>query len=398
MKLVRSAYVIARRDFAATVFSKAFIFFLLGPLFPVLLGAFFGGIGARVATQAAQPVIAVVADKPEFQQLNGARDRVAGALGETSIVKLVRFDPKPDIEAQRRHLLTLSRPPVMAVLTDPFDGPRLVGAVHDKGTVQRQLHLMLSEARNLQPAGQPTIAVTNVSQSSGTLSKQRAITGQVGQMLVFFLTLLLAGMLLSQLIEEKSSKVIEVIAAAVPIDALFVGKLFAMLAASVVGIVLWTSAGALAIAGLTPAGLSALPTPAVGWPAYLILVTIYFGMNYLLLGAVFLSIGAQASTVREVQTMSMPVTFLQVIIFGFAALAVGDPSTPKAIAAAVFPLSSPLAMVARAAELPDLWSHALAMAWQILWIALTLRIGARLFRRSVLKSGPSRPWWKRATA
>ena len=53
-------------------------------------------------------------------------------------------------------------------------------------------------------------------------------------------------MVLSQLIEEKSNKIIEVIAAAVPIDAMFLGKLFAMLAASLVGIVVWISAGALA--------------------------------------------------------------------------------------------------------------------------------------------------------
>ena len=46
-------------------------------------------------------------------------------------------------------------------------------------------------------------------------------------------------------------------------------------------------------------------------------------MNYLLLGAVFLTIGAQASTVREVQTLSMPVTFAQVLIFGFASTAIG---------------------------------------------------------------------------
>ena len=46
-------------------------------------------------------------------------------------------------------------------------------------------------------------------------------------------------------------------------------------------------------------------------------------MNYLLLGAAFLTIGAQASTAREVQTMSMPVTFAQVLIFGFASTAIG---------------------------------------------------------------------------
>ena len=131
-------------------------------------------------------------------------------------------------------------------------------------------------------------------------------------MLLFFLTILLAGMLLSQLIEEKSNKIIEVIAAAVPIDAIFLGKLFAMLAASVVGIIVWISAGALLIQLISTGGVRRLPPPAVGWPGFLALGIVYFAMNYLLLGAVFLTIGAQASTVREVQTLSMPVTFGQV--------------------------------------------------------------------------------------
>ena len=52
MRFVRSAFVIARRDFAATVLSKAFIFFLLGPLFPLLFGGVFAGIGTNVASQA----------------------------------------------------------------------------------------------------------------------------------------------------------------------------------------------------------------------------------------------------------------------------------------------------------------------------------------------------------
>ena len=43
MRFLRSAFVIARRDFSATVLSKTFIFFLLGPLFPLLLGGVFGG-------------------------------------------------------------------------------------------------------------------------------------------------------------------------------------------------------------------------------------------------------------------------------------------------------------------------------------------------------------------
>ena len=88
--------------------------------------------------------------------------------------------------------------------------------------------------------------MTNVAAARRS-AKDRALTAQIGQMLLFFLTLMLSGMVLSQLIEEKSNKIIEVIAAAVPIDAMFVGKLFAMLAASVLGLVVWISAGALII-------------------------------------------------------------------------------------------------------------------------------------------------------
>jgi ABC-2 type transport system permease protein len=218
-------------------------------------------------------------------------------------------------------------------------------------------------------------------------------------MILFFLTIILAGMTLSQLIEEKSNKVIEVLAAAVPIESIFVGKLFAMLATSLVGIAVWLGVGIAAVSMFTHGAAESIPPPAVGSAAFLVLTLIYFAMNYLLLGSVFLSIGAQASTVREVQTLSMPVTVAQVLIFGFAALAVGSPDSPMALAGAVFPLSSPLVMVARAAEKPELWPHLVAIVWQAIWIGVVVWVSARLFRRTVLKSGPvRRRWWRRASA
>jgi ABC-2 type transport system permease protein len=175
---------------------------------------------------------------------------------------------------------------------------------------------------------------------------------------------------------------------------MFVGKLFAMLAASVLGLLVWISAGAVLVQMLSHGGLRSLPTPAVGWPTFLLLSVVYFGMNYLLFGAAFLTIGAQASTAREVQIMSMPVTFAQVLIFGFASAAVGTPNAPEGLAAAIFPLSSPMAMLARAAQQPALWPQLLAILWQIFWIALILRFGAKLFRKTVLKSGSRLPWWR----
>ena len=49
LSLWQAAYVIARRDFVAVLFSRAFFFFLLGPLFPIVVGAMAGGIGQEVA-------------------------------------------------------------------------------------------------------------------------------------------------------------------------------------------------------------------------------------------------------------------------------------------------------------------------------------------------------------
>ena len=393
MRFLRSSFVIARRDFAATVLSKAFIFFLLGPLFPLLLGGVFGSIGARVATQTERPVVAVVSSDSDFRRIADARERVADALGGPTVVRLVHYAPAADRAVQERRLLASKSPPIRAVLTGGLAAPHLTGAVAEGDPTEGQIQLILSEARTSAGRAEP-VGLTEVQASSGTLIKNRALTAQIGQMLLFFLTILLSGMVMSQLIEEKSNKIIEVVAAAVPIDALFIGKLFAMLAASILGIVIWVGSGALLIDLVKEGGVTTLPPPAVGWPAFLALGVIYFAMNYLLLGAAFLTIGAQASTVREVQTLSMPVTFLQVLIFGFAATAIGAPDSPAALIAAVFPLSSPMVMLARAAELPELWPHLLAFAWQALWVALILHYGAKMFRRTVLKSGPPVKWWR----
>ena len=395
MRFIRSAFVIARRDFGATVLSKAFIFFLLGPLFPLLLGGVFGGIGARVATQAQRPVVAIVATQQQFAPVSAAREHLADAIGDEAVIRFERYDPQPNVEAQQKELLASRNPPIQAVLSGSSGAFHLVGDVHEGDPTDRQLRLILKNAETAHVAQPPVLVKSTKAVSPGSLVKDRAVTAQIGQMLLFFLTILLSGMLLSQLIEEKSNKIIEVIAAAVPIDALFVGKLFAMLAASVVGIVVWVSAGALLIELVKHGGVATLPPPAVGWTGFLALAILYFAMNYLLLGAAFLTIGAQAATVREVQTMSMPITFGQVLIFGFASTVIGSPDSPSALAAAVFPLSSPMAMLARAAQEPQWWPHVVAILWQALWVALILRIGSQLFRKTVLKSGPRTRWWKR---
>ena len=402
-KMIRSAFVIARRDFTATVISKTFLLFLLGPLFPLIVGVGFGGLGAQAGRNATPATVAVVGPQDEFDLLSQARVRLSGLAGpDQPLVMLRQVDPAGDPARQRQRLLASEKSPVLGVLEGGLMAPRFTGAVSADGNTVRQVRLFVSEAqqaRILPTWVERGVEVRLTKSSAGSVAFSREITARIGQTLLFVLTILLAGMLLSQLIEEKSSKVIEVLAAAIPVESIFIGKLFAMLAMAWVGILVWTSVGAVAIATVFPGGLAALPAPAVGWPMFIALGVIYFSMSYLLIGSMFLGIGSQASTVREVQTLSMPVTMVQIMIFALATLGVGQPDSASAIAGAVFPLSSPLAMIGRAAELPALLPHLAALAWQILWVALILRLSARLFRRSVLKSGPAFRWpWQRRLA
>ncbi|HEX8414357.1 MAG TPA: ABC transporter permease, partial [Sphingomicrobium sp.] len=265
-RLFRSAFVIARRDFTATVLSKTFIFFLIGPMLPFLIAGAFFGIGASADRKRPQPVVAVVASEDQFAGLIKARDRLAVAVGQDGMPLLRRFDPDADQAAQQKRLLALKDPPVLAVLTIAGERAILTGAVDREGPTVRQLQLLLEQANSRSAGPVPMVQVVETGRSSGKLAADRSETARMGQFLLFFLTMLLATMLLSQVVEEKSNKIIEVIAAAVPMDAMFLGKLFAMLAASLVGILVWTSMGALLIASVAQQGLMALPSPAVGWP------------------------------------------------------------------------------------------------------------------------------------
>jgi len=83
----------------------------------------------------------------------------------------------------------------------------------------------------------------------------------------------------------------------------------------------------------------------------------------------------------------MPVTMLQLMVFFLAAYTIKQPGSGLEMAAIAFPLSSPFAMLARAAMEDALWTHALALAWQALAVVLIVKAGSLLFRKRVMKSG-----------
>ncbi len=395
LSLFSAAWVVARRDFMTILFSRAFIFFLLGPLFPLVVGALAGGIGQRVESAAAVPQIGIAMQGADVDRMLAARATLAGELGPAmpEIVVLRRlaageaFDAKAVLERREGNLA--------AVLTGTPAAPVLTATAERLQWWRGPVGMIAATAERSAPSTFPTVETREVAASGASDTRGRMRTAQAGQVILFLLTMLLAGMVLSNLVEEKANKIIEILAAAIPMDAVFLGKLFAMLAVSFVGIAVWGTVigGFMGLPGLEHVfggaiNFGNLPEPGVGWPLFLLLGVAYFAMAYLLLGAVFLAIGSLATTVREVQTLSMPVTMLQVFLFLFATLAVSDRGGWMEWTAIAFPFSSPFAMLARAAQEDAVWPHALALLWQAVWVGLSIRIGAAMFRKRVMKSGP----------
>ena len=397
MNLWESAWVIARRDFVASVFSRFFILFLLAPL--VLFGftIFFSMATDAQDRAASQPVVAVVSDSATLDALNEARTRAAAGTSEQSFPILRYVNPAENVPAQAQALLADESGNYSAVLSGTLERPVLTGPMRASDNTGRRMQLLVDMARRnaalvaAHAAPSPTAMERVVTeQASGSLANSRRAAGQMAMVLIFMITLMLATLLLSTLVEEKSNKIIEVLAASVPLESIFLGKLIAMLGISLVGLALWAGMAGLAFTLFYQLmhNIISFPSvaPAVGWPLFLALLLLYYTANFMLLGALFLGIGGQASNIREIQTISMPVTLLQLMVLLLAMTTLtGD--GPLAWFAYIFPISSPMSMIAMAAKSGAIWPHLVALAWQALWVFLIVRVSSRLFRRTVLKSG-----------
>lgn len=400
-RTLRQALTVARRDFVATVFTPIFLLFLFAP---VIMGAFgaVGGLGAATvadSSDAKERIIAILPSQTGRVMVTADQRLRPLFRRDEAPPPLLTLQPGVDPAAQARAAFDSKQHDVIAVLYGPLERPTVLRSPIGLRAA-RYFAALAQETLIEQRLGGtvPSVAVEEVAIARATASQggrnQSAFLAVFG---VFFLTLFLAGQVVGTMAEERNNKVIEVLAAAVPLESVFLGKLLGMFGVAVLFVAFWgTILGQ--IGSLAPPSMAIAASelaPAVGGPIFALLFFVYFTMAYLLLGSVFLGIGAQASTMREIQMLSLPITIVQVAMFALASAAAGQPNSWIARAAEIFPLSSPFAMAARAANRAELWPHAAALAWQGLWVAIFITVGARLFRRGVLQSGSAPGFWSR---
>lgn len=396
-KTVRQTFIIARRDFLAVVATPTFLLFLLAPLFMIGIGAV-GGSGAEQVARSAEAAqrIAIVAAPADVAELQGASDRITSLLGGFGASRLEIISSDKESDAVALGLLASTKTDYVAVMFGPLERPE----VRYNPAAKRQADYLVelaeqalrSRKSGVAPDARLTIPQMTATKVAETSVAGRQMTGYSAVFGIFFLTILLAGQGVGTLAEEKSNKVIEILAAAVPLEAIFLGKLLGMFGVALLFVSFWATLGGIAFAFAPSVPVLGSLAPAVGLPTFLTLFALYFTMAYLLLGAVFLGVGGQAATIREIQMLSLPITIFQVGMFGLASAAAGSPGSDLARFAEWFPFSSPFAMAAHAATDTALWPHLVALVWQASWVAVTIWFAARLFRVGVLKSGS----WKSA--
>src|SRR5690606_19774263 len=192
---IRAAYVIARRDFTAIIFSKSFFFFLLGPLFPLLIGLAAGSLGAQVSEDIDQPVIGLALEEDEAAKLVKARAALARKLGSGSLPELLILTgvspSDPDIKSK---LNTASRP-LTAIISGSLEAPLLTGSQRDVKRWSGKVALLAETALS---APQPVmVEVDFVADTDSSEKRAQLGIAQGGQVILIVLTMILAGMVLS---------------------------------------------------------------------------------------------------------------------------------------------------------------------------------------------------------
>ncbi|MBI2504466.1 MAG: ABC transporter permease, partial [Candidatus Latescibacteria bacterium] len=198
-----------------------------------------------------------------------------------------------------------------------------------------------------------------------------------------------AQMLLNSTIEEKSSRIVEVLLSSVDAAELMAGKIAGTAASGLTVVGSWSVFISLAVAivpGLLGASAMAVAHIIVN-PFYLCSFVVYFFLGYLFYAALLVSIGSLCNSLHETQNLMMPI-LVPMMIPLFAMVPVGqDPNGLLARVLSFIPPFTPFVMMNRAAGPPAPWEYLATALLMVGAIFLATRAAARIFRIGILMSG-----------
>ena len=183
------------------------------------------------------------------------------------------------------------------------------------------------------------------------------------------------------IVEEKQSRVVEVLLASLRPTELLAGKVLGLGALGLAQI--------LVLAGVAATGLlvtEVVEVPRAAWAA-LGLVVAWYVLGFLLYAALFAMAGSVVSRVEDMQSAVMPVIVVLVLALFGAQFALADPTSTVASVAGVVPLTAPIVQPILFAVGATSWLQVVtAVALAVAAIAVMLPVSARIYRGGVLRT------------
>jgi ABC-2 type transport system permease protein len=216
--------------------------------------------------------------------------------------------------------------------------------------------------------------------------------GYVMAILLSMTTMIYGMNVARSIIQEKTSRIFEVmLAIARPADML-AGKLIGVGAVGLTQIAIWIVAGVVLIG--TPFATTVLTGDYAVHISMIetVLFPVYFVLGYLLYSSLFAGLAATCETEQELQ-MYMPLAAAPTwISFALIMLVINDSNSFWSVAASLFPPTAPIIMFLRmASQIPPMWQFAASIGLLVVSIWVVLWISAKLYRVGILMYG------KRAT-
>lgn len=203
-----------------------------------------------------------------------------------------------------------------------------------------------------------------------------------------YITLLLYGiMTMRSVIEEKQSRVVEVIVSSVKPFQMMLGKLIGVGLVALTQVLIWAASAAAITMGGAAAFGSGVHLPHVP-PSLYVYFVVFFILGYYLFATLYAMVGSTVSSEDEAQQLQGPITMLIIVPMLLASMIIRDPNGSASVALSMVPFFAPTLMMLRVAvSSPPLWQPLLSIAIMILSIIGAVWLAGRIYRVCILMYG-----------
>ncbi|MGD2069201.1 MAG: ABC transporter permease [Gemmatimonadota bacterium] len=218
----------------------------------------------------------------------------------------------------------------------------------------------------------------------------------VGTFLLYMIVLLYAVGVMRSVLEEKTSRIVEVVISSIRPWHLMLGKILGVGAVGLTQLAVWVGLGFLTVLAGVPALLAARPDlvqlqdvsqylPGAG---FLGLFLIFFLGGYFIFSGLYAAVGAMCNNEQEAQQTQVPVVLLLMTPAVLLIAVMQDPSSSMAVTLSLVPFFSPVIMFARAAMgAAPVWQVVLSVVLMAATVVAIAWVAGRIYKTGILMAG-----------